>query len=48
MLTAAFLGVAAVVLVIVWYHDFCPQCHQHGLMPADVGPRCERCGWFER
>ncbi len=48
MLLAAFIVGAAVLLVVAWYDDFCPQCHRHALVPADVGDRCQRCGWFER
>ncbi len=48
MLTVAIFGCAAALLVIVWYEDFCPHCRRHALSEADVGLRCERCGWFER
>lgn len=48
MVLAAFIASATVLLVLVWYDDFCPQCRRHALAAADVGPRCERCGWFER
>ncbi len=48
MLIAAFIAFSTALLAIAWFDDFCPQCRKHALAPADVGLRCERCGWFRR
>ena len=48
LLAGVIIVCVSVLLIIAWYEDFCPQCRRHAVASADVGPRCERCGWFER